>query len=505
MKILSTDTVRRIDRFTIEHEGVSSLELIRRMADAVASEVMARFPASTPVTVFAGQGNNGADALVVTLRLFEAGYNVEAYLFNIGGNSLSADCKACRASLLDSGFEGLHDVEETFKFPYIPPESLVIDGLFGTGLREPLSGGYTSVARAINESEAAVISIDIPSGMFGEWNSNVVTRDVIHATVTMAAQFPRLSFFLSDNAEMVGEWKVVDIGLSRSATDEAFTKYYAVGAPEVRQTLKARDPFSSKGDYGRALVIAGCGGMMGAAVLCARGALRAGVGKLTVHSARIGFTVLQTDVPEALFESDRGDKLVEEMIPRHTYDAIGVGPGLGTNEATVAALDTLIKTVRKPLVLDADALNIISRVQGLIEHLTPGSILTPHEGEFDRLFGEQASAEARLLKAIEVSRRHKVIIVLKGRFTATVRPDETVFFNTSGTPALATPGSGDVLTGVITGLLAQGYDPDLAAMAGVYVHGVAGELAAQRHGQYGVLASDIAQNIGAAINKIMNS
>lgn len=503
MKILSTESIRRIDRFTIEHEGISSLELIRRVADGVATEVLARYPATTPVTVFAGQGNNGADALVVALRLFDAGYRVQVYLFNIGGDSLSADCATCRDGLMEAGFEGMHEVVDTFDFPSIAPGSLVIDGLFGSGLRDPLTGGYTMVARAINESEASVVAIDIPSGMFGEWNSNVVSRDVVHATLTVAVQFPRLAYFLSDNAEMVGKWKVIDIGLSRQATEEAYTKYYAVGMAEVRKTLKPRDEFSSKADYGHALLVAGCYGMMGAAVMSARGALRSGVGKLTVHSARIGFSVLQSAVPEALFSPDRNDILVSEMTPRHAYDAIGVGPGLGTNEATRGALDTLIKTVRRPMVFDADALNIIARTPGLAEHLTAGSILTPHEGEFDRLFGEQGSAEARLIKAMEMSRKYKVIIVLKGRYTATIRPDETVFFNTSGAPAMATAGSGDVLTGIITSLLAQGYLPDLAAMAGVYIHGLAGELAAKKHGPYGVVASDIADCVGEAIAKIM--
>lgn len=503
MKILSTDDIRRIDRVTIEQEGVDSLDLIARVADGVASDILAQYPSTTPVTVFAGPGNNGADALAVAQRLLEAGFKPYVCLFNIGGHSLSPECRACRDSLLAAGCDSVYEIVDSFQFPVLSSESLVVDGMFGTGLRDPLTGGYTTVVRQINESGATVVSIDMPSGLFGDWNSGVLSRDVVHASVTYAIQFPRLAFFVPDNEPMVGRVKLLDIGLSQRAYQEAESKYYAVEAQDVAMVVRRRRRYASKADFGHALLFAGCYGMMGAAVMSALGALRSGVGKLTVHSARCGFPVLQGQVPEALFSPDHHEILISDMTLRHPYDGIGVGPGLGTNDTTRGAFETLIKTIRRPMVIDADALNILSRTPGLAEHLTPYSILTPHAGEFDRLFGEQPSAEARLLKAIEMSRRLKVIIVLKGANTAVVRPDDTVFFNTSGTPALATPGSGDVLTGVLTGLLAQGYTPDVAAIIGVFVHGLAGEIAARRHGTYGVLATDVAANIGAAFNEIM--
>ncbi|MEZ3557966.1 MAG: NAD(P)H-hydrate dehydratase [Duncaniella sp.] len=503
MKIFNTENIRKIDRITIEEEGVSSQELIRRVAEGVAGEIIGRWSPSTPVVIFAGSGNNGADALVVGRLLLEAGFYPRILLFNFKGNSLSRDCDIAKRELLSTGYNGLMEIIDRAELPSLTPDHLVIDGLFGSGLRDPLEGGFMMLARNISESGATVISIDVPSGMFGEWNARVIGRNVVHATLTMAIQFPRLSFFLGDNAELVGKWKVIDIGLSNRAIMETPTKYFYVERDEVRAVLKPRKPFSSKSDYGHALLFAGCYGMAGAAVMAARGALRSGVGKLTVHSARAAFPVIQSQVPEALFSADRHENVISDMSPRFNCSAIGVGPGIGTNDATRGAFETLVKSYKRPLVIDADALNAIAKNQTILDHIAPGSILTPHAGEFDRIFGTQTSDEGRLLKAVEVSHRYKLLIVLKGRYTATVRPDGKVFFNSSGTPAMATAGSGDVLTGIITSLLAQGYKPETASVAGVYIHGLAGEMAAETQGEYGTTAMDIASCVGRAVKAIM--
>ncbi|WP_280121925.1 NAD(P)H-hydrate dehydratase [Duncaniella muricolitica] len=503
MKIFNTENIRKIDRITIEEEGVSSQELIRRVAEGVAGEIIGRWSPSTPVVIFAGSGNNGADALVVGRLLLEAGFYPRILLFNFKGNSLSRDCDMAKRELLATGYNGLMEIIDRAELPSLTPDHLVIDGLFGSGLRDPLEGGFMMLARNISESGATVISIDVPSGMFGEWNARVIGRNVVHATLTMAIQFPRLSFFLGDNAELVGKWKVIDIGLSNRAIMETPTKYFYVERDEVRAVLKPRKPFSSKSDYGHALLFAGCYGMAGAAVMAARGALRSGVGKLTVHSARAAFPVIQSQVPEALFSADRHENVISDMSARFNCSAIGVGPGIGTNDATRGAFETLVKSYKRPLVIDADALNAIAKNQTILDHIAPGSILTPHAGEFDRIFGTQTSDEGRLLKAVEVSHRYKLLIVLKGRYTAIVRPDGKVFFNSSGTPAMATAGSGDVLTGIITSLLAQGYKPETASVAGVYIHGLAGEMAAETQGEYGTTAMDIASCVGRAVKAIM--
>lgn len=504
MKIFSTENIRNIDRYTIDIEGVGSQELIHRVAEGVVSEILGRWSPAKPTMVFAGSGNNGADALIVAKLLIEAGFNPHVVLININGTSLSRDCRCAREELLSLGNVSMTEITHTANIPPLSPDYLVIDGLFGTGLHNPLEGGYMAMARYINESGATVVSIDVPSGLFGDWNSRVLARNVVHADLTLAVQFPRLAFFFSDNAEMIGRWKTLDIGLSRKAIEETPTKYFYVERDDVKAVLKRRPPFSSKADFGHALLIAGCYGMMGAAVLAARGALRSGVGKLSVHSARCGFSVLQTAVPEALFSPDRNDIMISDMTPRFSATAIGVGPGIGTNDATRGAFETLIKTIKRPMVIDADALNIIAKNPSLIDHLTPGSILTPHAGEFDRIFGSHTSAEMRLLKALEIAHKYKLIIVMKGRNSATVRPDGKILFNSTGSAAMATGGSGDVLTGIITSLLAQGYKPEAAATAGVFIHGLAGDLAAAEEGDYGTTAADIAAFTGKAIKSIMS-
>lgn len=503
MKIFTNSEIRQIDQYTIDNEGVSSMELIERVADGVAAEIAARWRPSKPVVVFAGPGNNGADALCVARLLGDQGYRCHVYLFNIGGNRLRQECSECRDRLHESTNVGLTEVIDTFMMPDLQSNFLIVDGLFGSGLREPLKGGFSYLVQRINESGATVVSIDIPSGLAGDWNPVLVSRDVIHATLTLAVQHPRLAFFIADNAELIGEWKTLDIGLSEKAAAKTEARFYLIEEADVHRTLRQRKLFSSKADYGSAIIYAGCYGMMGAAVLSARGALRAGVGKVTVESPKCGYSILQTSVPDAMFSHNSGEMSLDRIRPAHRYDAVAIGPGIGVREETVRALEDFLSSVKSPVILDADALNCIASKPSMLNLIPVLSILTPHAGEFDRLFGQHTSAESRLRKAIEMARYYNVIIVLKGYHTAIIRPDGKVYFNSSGTPAMATPGSGDVLTGVIAALTAQGYKPEVAAHVGVFVHGIAGELAAEEHGVYGVTASDIADNVGRAIKAIM--
>lgn len=504
MKIFTTEDIRAIDRYTIEEEGVSSRELIKRVADGVAAQIMAHWRPSRPLAIFAGPGNNGADALMVASILARQGYRPEVLLFNIGGNALSRDCRSCRDELLTDTSVSFTEITNSITLPELTRNHIVIDGLFGSGLREPLTGGFQALVRFINESGATVISIDVPSGLMGDWNPISINKNIIHASLTLAVQFPRLSFFFGENDNLVGEWKTLDIDLSHTAIRQTRTKYHLVEDHDVRCVLPPRARFGAKNIYGTAMLVAGSYGMMGAAVLAARGALRAGVGKVMVHTPRCGVTVMQTAVPEAMVRPDKHDTVLTEFAVAPEHVTMGIGPGLGTHEYTVKAVESIIKNAKKPIVVDADALNCIAKRPALLNSLPQLSIITPHAGEFDRLFGQQTSDEARLIKAVEISRQYNIIVVLKGRYTATVRPDGKVYFNSSGTPALATPGSGDVLTGIITSFLAQGIRPELAALSGVFIHGIAGTLAEKTAGEYGVTAGDIAANVGAAIKSIMN-
>ncbi len=504
MKLFTTEEIRAIDRRTIEQEGVPSLELIERVAEGVADEISSRWRSNKPTMVFAGPGNNGADALGAARLLFERGFRPEVFLFNIGGDKLSTDCAASRDRMLAEVPDIIfHEVKDRFSMPKITTNHLVIDGLFGSGLREELQGGFKSLVQYINEENATVVSIDLPSGMFGDWNPQIVNRNTIHATLTLAIQFPRISFFIPDNAELIGEWKIIDIGLSEKAIATSPANFCLVEQRDVHRRLRHRKEFASKADFGSGILYAGSYGMMGAAILAARGALRAGVGKLTVNSPKCGYQIMQSSVPEALFRHNRGEINIIDIHPERDFSAIAVGPGIGTNELTVKAVEDFLASINQPVILDADALNCIAIKPSILNTIPVLSILTPHAGEFDRLFGPQPSAEARLRKAIEMAKYYNILIILKGRYTAIVRPDGKVYFNSSGCPAMATAGSGDVLTGVLLSMLAQGYPAELASLIAVYVHGLAGEMAAAEQGEYGVTAGDIASYIGKAIREIM--
>ena len=474
------------------------------MAEGVTDEITARWRPSKPTVIFAGPGNNGADALATARLLREEGFHPEVYLFNIGGNKLSADCSAARDHLLEVAPDiEFHEVLNAFKPPELSSNYLIIDGLFGSGLREELQVGFKALVQYINEENATVVSIDLPSGMFGDWNPQMVNRNTVHATLTLAIQFPRLCFFIPEVAELVGEWKVLDIGLSEKAAAATQAEFCLVEKRDVHRRLRHRKEFASKADFGTAVLYAGSYGMMGAAVLAARGCLRAGVGKLTVTSPKCGYQILQTAVPEALYRHNRGELNIVEIHPDRDFSAFAAGPGMGTNEMTVKALEDFLASINKPVVLDADPLNCIALKPTILNTVPVLSILTPHAGEFDRLFGPQPTPEARLRKAIEMAKFYNILIILKGRYTAVVRPDGKVYFNSSGCPAMASAGSGDVLTGVLLAMLAQGYPAEIASIIAVYIHGMAGEMAAAEQGEYGVTASDIADNIGKAIKEVM--
>lgn len=504
MNIFSPKQIHDIDNATCHAQGIDSLELMERAASAVSCELMTRFLPNRRFVIVAGPGNNGGDALAVGRQLIEQGYRkVEIFLFNVT-EKLSHDCDEMRKKLI--AMEGIDFTEVTKEFspPYLSEMDVVVDGLFGVGLSHPLSGGFQALANLINTSGAYVVSIDIPSGLFSEWNTGSSHRNMVHADLTLTFQFPKLAFMFEENAKVIGEWKVLDIDLDSKKIKETNTDFKWVEGYMVRKFLPERPLFTGKRDYGSVLLMAGSKGMMGAAVMASRAALKSGCGLVTVHSASSGYPIIQGAVPEAMFEPDRNENYITEMLPHHAHQVVAVGPGIGTHASTVEALEHLLKNANSPLLLDADALNCLARKPELLSLLPPYTVITPHIGEFDRLFGEQPDAETRLRKAIEMAKYYNIVIVLKGHYTACVRPEGKVFFNSTGNPGMATAGAGDVLTGVIASFIAQGIKSGVAASVGVYVHGLAGDLAADKLGEYGMLSSDIADFLGRAIRKIQN-
>ncbi len=489
-------------------EARRRLELIMAVGAEVAETVCEENRKNGRVVIFAGSGLNGAFALQTATELHANGIPAEVYLINIGGNRLTPDARAARdrfTELADSSFlfetTGLQ-----LQLPDIDESTVIVDGLFGHEHNGPLMGGYQHLARFINESEAFVISIDLPSGMSADLSVGMINRNIIHADITLTLVGPTTSFYMKENDELIGRWRILPVDLDPAAMQSTRCSTRLIEARNIRRILPVRDRFASKADLGNVILYAGSYGMLGAAVLATRAALRSGCGRVTCHGPRCGFFVMQSSVPSAMFETDGGDTDIRNFDTNGSYDGIGIGPGIGRSDATILALEKYLKAsnaASQPLVLDADALNCIALRPTMLDYIPARSVLTPHPGEFDRLFGHQPSSSARLLKAIETARAYSIIIVLKGHYTTTVWPDGSVLINSSGTEALACPGSGDVLTGLITGLIAQRINPEHAAVAGVYIHGIAGQIARRRHGIYGTTAEDIAEAIGLALESIV--
>lgn len=501
IKIFPVNIVRQLDDYTILNEPISSIDLVERASTQFLHEFTRRFSKHHRVIVFAGQGNNGADALAIARLLCEESYRVETYLFN-PTDSISSECVTNKTRLLEIEYVEFTEVTQDFEPPVLTENDIVIDGLFGSGLNRPLSGGFAAVVNYINSSGSTVVSIDMPSGLFGEDNTGNDMSAVIKADLTLTFGFPKLAFFFADNAPYVGEWKTLDIGIHPDIIEETDTPYCLVTEEDMAEIVRPRKRFAHKGDFGHALLVAGSRGKMGAAVLGAKACLRSGAGLVTVHAPKCGLNVLQTAIPEAMTSVDQHAERFSATPEITAYSAIAAGPGLGQHLDTAIALERLIKTSGKPLILDADAINTLATNKDMLQHLPPRSILTPHPKEFDRLTGNASSSYERLFKARDFAVTYKVCIVLKGAFTSICLPSGHIYFNSTGNPGMATAGSGDVLTGIILALLAQGYEPEIAATAGVYLHGAAGDLAAVSHTEESLIASDIVNALGKAFKQI---
>ncbi|RPH33238.1 MAG: NAD(P)H-hydrate dehydratase [Bacteroidales bacterium] len=500
MKIFLTSQIREIDKLTIETEPISSINLMERAADAIFRWFAENINSSCKVYVFAGSGNNGGDGLALARMLIEVGYSVSVCLLESA--SLSADCKDNLIRLKRQGIVIPYIINGEVDFPVFDSNSVIVDALFGSGLTRPLAGVSAKLVEYINNSQVRIVAIDMPSGLLGEENPFPNQNSAVKASITLTLQFPKLCFFFTENNQHVGKFVVLPIGLNPDSIRSTLTHYQYLDISSVSSIIRSRNNFSHKGDYGHCLIIAGSKGMMGASVLASTACIKTGSGLVTAHVPKIGGSIFQQSIPEIMVEEDNDDLCFTAVNSIAKYAAIAIGPGLGKAPATIDGFTRLIKNVKHPIIIDADALNIIAENQNLFDSIPAMSILTPHPREFDRLFGESESGYQRLLRAIEKAAQHNMVIVLKGAHTQIVCPDGSVFFNSTGNPGMATGGSGDVLTGIITSLLGQGYDSVSSSILGVYLHGLAGDLAAQKRGMESLTASDIIRHIGDAFNVI---
>lgn len=503
MKIFTGAQIRELDKYTIEHEPIKSIDLMERAAKALTWAISERWPSTVPVIVFAGPGNNGGDALAVARMLSDQGYDVTSYLFNVNGN-LSADCAVNKSRLLEKKSRQFIEVTQEFDPPQLEEGVLVVDGLFGSGLTKPLAGGFASLVKYINASPAEVVSIDIPSGLMTEDNTYNVRTNIIRADMTLTLGQTKLAFLFPENQSLIGQLKVLDIRLSKEGIQKTDAQYTMLEDSDVAPLLKSRDPFDHKGTMGQAMIVAGSYGMAGAAVLAARACLRAGAGKVLVRTPKKNVNILQISVPEAVLLIDREETMFSETVDTDQCNAMGIGPGLGTTEQSAIAMIAQMRRTQCPIVCDADAINMLANHRAWIQQLPKGVILTPHPKELDRLEGHSADSFERLTKARHLAERLQAYVLLKGHFSALCTPDGHVVFNTTGNPGMASAGSGDVLTGIITGLLARGYSQQEACIIGMYLHGLAGDLAARSLGEESLIASDLVDFLPKAFLKIQS-
>jgi NAD(P)H-hydrate epimerase len=499
MKIFSTAQVALLDKFTIENEPVSADDLMERASAAFVDCLLELIPYEGNIQLFCGPGNNGGDGLVIArlLSLVFPSRAIEVYLLDLGkGFSPSIEVNLKR--LQEQRPVVVTIIRSEKHFPVIIKANVVIDALFGSGLTRPLSGLAGNLVRHINHAGATVYAVDIPSGLLGEDNLMNNPDHIINAAITISFQFPKLSFLLPENADFVGEWKVVPIGLHQRAIDETPPLGYLLTKEAIQALIKPRKTFSHKGTYGYALLIAGSYGRMGAAILASKACLRSGVGLLTAHVPHNCYQLLQTAVPEAMCSIDDSDLMYTSISDLKPYSAVGIGPAISTKVNAQRGFRRLIKEVKVPLVIDADGLTILSQNPDWMNDLPEDTILTPHPKEFDRLAGASLSGYERLQKAIEMAKKYSVNIVLKGAYTQMINVKGEVFFNSTGNPGMATAGSGDVLMGIVLAWLAQGYDPEEAMKIAVYVHGLAGDKAAEKVGQVALVASDIVDCLSMA-------
>ncbi|MDX8340953.1 NAD(P)H-hydrate dehydratase [Draconibacterium sp. IB214405] len=501
MKLFTTKQIAAIDRFTIENEPVADIDLMERASMQMTNWIIQQFSTEERMIFFAGPGNNGGDALAVARQLAEFDYSCEVYLLDFG-KALKGSPKVNCERLEEQGKVKLSKLRSEADFPQIEDADVLIDGLFGSGLSRPLEGLPALLVQKINQLLNTVIAIDIPSGLMGENNAGNNLENIIRADFTLTLQFPKISFLFPENEQFVGQWEVLPIGLHPEGIRETPSPYFLAEKDEIVARLPLRSKFDHKGTFGHALLIAGSIGKMGAAVLASKACLRSGVGLLTAHVPHLGFPVIQTAVPEAMANIDQHDSMFTDFPNLAPYAAIGIGPGLGLKRNSCRAMCDLLDQVKVPMVIDADALNMLAENEAWLEKLPEGSVLTPHPGEFCRLVGESTDSFDSVQKQLAFAKKYNCVVVLKGAHTSMAAPDGTLCWNSTGNSGMATAGSGDALTGIILGLLAQGMNSFDAAIVGVYVHGLAGDIAAKKHSEFSLVAGDIIDYLGKAFLKI---
>lgn len=495
MKLIQGKDFKNWDEYTIQNEPIKSIDLMERASEIFTECLIARLiHKAQKFDIICGEGNNGGDGLAIARMLRDAFFDVNVHILKFG-QTPSADYKTNLKRLEKLGDIPVQHYSE--KMPEISKKSRIIDAILGTGLNQPVGGILEKWINYINLLPNNIISVDIPSGMPAD---GVCMGTAVKSNWVITFQRPKLSFFYRENYKFCKRFDIIDIGLSTAFIKNMETAKHLITSSMIRKIHKTRLKHSHKGDYGHALIVAGSEGKIGAAILSTQACLRAGAGLVTTCVPECGREIIHETIPEAMVIS-KGYSCFNGSISDVSNFTIGVGPGLGTHEKTVHSLAELFRQAATPMVIDADGLNVLSEHRDYLNNIPEGSILTPHYKEFQRLFGEVHTEVEMFEKAEQAAEKFKCILILKGAYTRIITPERNHFINTTGNPGMATAGSGDVLTGILTGLLAQGYLPEEAAIIGVYIHGLAGNLAIRNESYETLIAGDIIKHMGKAFHK----
>lgn len=498
MKIFSALQIKQWDAFTIANEPILSIDLMERAATACFKWLLGKNFGTFHFRIFCGKGNNGGDGLAIARMLIEHKCLVTVYILefgNMGTDDFQTNLERLHALTTD-----IHFIQSQEFFPVINDTDIIIDALFGNGLNKPPEGISANLINQVNLYKNNVISIDLPSGLFADKSSK--GNAVVKATHTLTFQNYKLAFLLPENETFCGEVHLLHIGLHPAFEDNEDAEYELIDESFIKTIYQPRSKFVHKGNFGNAALICGSYGMMGAAVLASRACLRSGIGKLTAYIPKCGYDILQTTVPEAICKA-AGEDYILSVPEIEKYTTVGIGPGIGIHASHSILLKEIFEKLKSPMVIDADALNMIAENKELLNAIPPGSIITPHPKEFERLFGKTENNFDRLELAKQKSVEHQVYIILKGHYSFMSTPQGMGYFNSTGNAGMATAGSGDVLTGIITGLLAQGYTPLESALFGVYLHGLAGDIAAAEYTREAMIAGDIIGRMGEAFKTVV--
>ncbi len=503
IKILPVDKIRELDAYTISHEPIKSVDLMERAATACYNWINSTVREISSFKIICGMGNNGGDGLALARLLHTDGHSVEVYYIRHTAEATPDNLTNFR-KIADSYNLVITEVYENDSQLEFSDEDIIVDALLGSGLNKPVSGFLATIIDQINASKGIIISIDIPSGLFADAQTpDNRSNGIVNADYTLTFQLPKLAFFMPENDRFVGKWIVLNIELDETFIEKSATKHFLTNSADARQVYKPRKRFAHKGTFGHGLLISGSLGKIGAATLSASAAVRSGAGLISVQLPSCGTEIMQISVPEVMVNEDTNGEYISEM-PHDLakYSAIAVGPGIGTSQETQKALRLLIQETKVPLIIDADGLNILAENKTWLSFLPKNSILTPHLKEFERLTSPVRSHFDRLDILSAFANRHSIYVILKGAFSAIADPSGNIYFNSTGNPGMATGGSGDVLTGILLGLVTSGYKPFEACIMGTWLHGKAGDIAARKMGEESLIASDLVKNLSAAFKKL---